>query len=81
VVVRAGLPVGKPKEVAKKVAFSWINCSTAFLGHLRAKILPSGLSGPYFRSVFTKYDKKIEIRYPGLLSRYSENSMKTLFCY
>jgi hypothetical protein len=52
---------GLPGEKSKKSAFPWENLSTAFLGHPRAKILPSGLSGPYFRSVFTKYVKKIKI--------------------
>jgi hypothetical protein len=67
-------------EKSKKSAFPWENLSTAFLGHPRAKILPLGLSDPYFRSVFTNTSKKLKSDIRRLLSNYYENSMKTLFC-
>jgi hypothetical protein len=39
-------------------------------GFPEEKILASGLSGPYFRSVFTKYVKKLKSGIRRLVSRY-----------
>jgi hypothetical protein len=51
----------KNQKSIKNHHFSWVNCSTAFLGHPGAINTPSGFPDLYFRSVFTEYVKKIKI--------------------